>query len=149
MVEAFRALVTAAEKTAAPGAGGYHAPATPPLAAFSVLSSIFFPRFNEFLQLIGSSGLIMRPAERDLSGAAASPLRDYFTGTDTNADEYAALLRLGTELAVGEFGGRHLLYERFYLGPPDVLKERLLQRFDKEAAEEFVRNFLVLPEAGS
>ncbi|HEU5155880.1 MAG TPA: 4-hydroxyphenylacetate 3-hydroxylase N-terminal domain-containing protein [Streptosporangiaceae bacterium] len=145
MVESFRALVTAAEKTAVPGAGGYHVPATPPLAAFSVLSSMFFPRFSEFLQLIGSSGLIMRPSEGDLSGSAVSPLRDYFAGTDMSAEEYAALLRLAAEITVGEFGGRHLLYERFYLGPPDMLKERLLQRFDDQAAEAFVRRFLVLP----
>ncbi|TDB90685.1 4-hydroxyphenylacetate 3-monooxygenase [Actinomadura sp. KC216] len=145
MVESLRALVTAAEATAAPGPGGRHLPATPPLGSSSVLASMFFPRFGEFLQLIGSSGLIMGPSERDLSGPAAELLRDYFTGDVLSPDEHAALLRLASELAVGAFGGRHLLYERFYLGPPDVLRERFLQMFDREKAEQYARGWLVLP----
>ncbi|MEV0476531.1 4-hydroxyphenylacetate 3-hydroxylase family protein [Streptomyces prunicolor] len=147
MAETLRSLVTAAEALASPGPGGYHVPATAPLGSSSVLSSTFFPRMNEFLQLIGSSGLIMRPSEADLSGPAASLLCDYFSGQVLNAYEHAALLRLASELTVGEFGGRHLLYERFYLGPPDVLKERFLQLADTEKAEEFARGWLVLPGA--
>lgn len=145
MTEALRALVTAAEHAAGPGPSGHYVPRATPLGSLSVLGSMFFPRFAEFLHLIGSSGLIMAPSEQDLSGPVASLLRDYFTANAVSADEHAALLRLASELAVGAFGGRQLLYERFYLGPPDVLKERLLSLTDREKLEQYARSWLVLP----
>ncbi|MFD2467712.1 4-hydroxyphenylacetate 3-hydroxylase family protein [Amycolatopsis silviterrae] len=145
MTEALRALVTTAEHAAAPGPSGHYIPGTVPLGSSAVLGSMFFPRFAEFLHLIGSSGLIMAPSEEDLSGPAGSLLRAYFTGDALSVDEHAASLRLASELAVGGFGGRQLLYERFYLGPPDVLKERLFAMTDRERVERYARSWLVLP----
>lgn len=143
LVEALRSLVTAAEAGASVDRFGWYTPSWAPLGASGVLGSEFFARLIELLQLVGSSGLIMRPTLGDLGSAYADDLVDYFTGADVAAQEHVAVLNLAADLAVSDFAGRQLLYERFYLGQPDALKQRYLAGVDRERAEALARGLLV------
>lgn len=143
--EALRSLVLAAEAGAAPGPNGHFIAAWSPLAAAGVLGTEFFPRLTELLQLVGSSNLVMHPSERDLSGPGAEVFRSYLGAADLAngaADDPAAVLRLAAELAIGDFGGRQLLFERFYLGVPEALRDRYFQGSDTGPAQELVRGLL-------
>jgi 4-hydroxyphenylacetate 3-monooxygenase/anthranilate 3-monooxygenase (FAD)/4-hydroxyphenylacetate 3-monooxygenase len=125
-----------------------------PLAAAGVLGTEFFPRLTELLQLAGSSNLVMQPGERDLAGPAAEIFRSYLgsgaaaSGGDDLGGEPAEVLRLAAELAIGDFGGRQLLFERFYLGAPEALRDRYFQGTDTGPAEELVRGLLRPARAG-
>lgn len=124
-----------------------------PLAAAGVLGTEYFPRLTELLQLVGSSNLVMQPGEQDLAGPAGEIFRSYLgsgaaaTGTGDPGGEPAGVLRLAAELAIGDFGGRQLLFERFYLGAPEALRDRYFQGTDTGPAEELVRGLLRPPQA--
>ncbi|HEY1619590.1 MAG TPA: 4-hydroxyphenylacetate 3-hydroxylase N-terminal domain-containing protein [Streptosporangiaceae bacterium] len=152
--EALHSLVAAAEAAAGPGPGGHYVAAWSPLAAAGVLGTEFFPRLTELLQLAGSSNLVMQPGEQDLAGPAAEIFRSYLgsgaaaNGGDDLGGEPAEVLRLAAELAIGDFGGRQLLFERFYLGAPEALRDRYFQGTDTGPAEELVRGLLRPARAG-
>jgi aromatic ring hydroxylase len=146
--EALRSLVCAAEAAAHPGPGGYYLAGWSPLAAAGVLGTEIFPRLIELLQLVGSSNLIMHPAERDLTGPAAAVFRAYFGSPDSGTEQQAQVLNLAAELAVGAFGGRQLQFERFYLGAPDALRDRYFQGADVGRAEDLVLRLLPGPASG-
>jgi aromatic ring hydroxylase len=148
IVEALRSMVVSAEAQAHQDRFGFHVPAWSPLAASGVLSGQMYPRLIELLQLVGSSGLIMHPSARDLAGCDAQAFYEYFGGPGGEAARHVAILKLAGELAVNGFGGRQLLYERFYLGPPDALRRRYYQGSDIAAAEALAEGLIVAaPEA--
>lgn len=147
--EALRSLVRAAELASQPGPGGYYLAGWSPLAAAGVLGTEIFPRLIELLQLIGSSNLIMHPAERDLAGPAAEVFGSYIGSLNGGPGNQAQLLNLAAELAVGDFGGRQLQFERFYLGAPEALRERYLQGADLRPAEDLALGLLPGPPGGT
>src|SRR5581483_7639677 len=113
-LSAVRACVRAAEADAAPNEWGVHVPALDPLQASMTLFPRLYPRMVELLQLLASSGLVMVPSERDVDGPLAGDIARYFRGADSPARERIALFRLASDLALNSFGGRQVLYERFY-----------------------------------
>ena len=140
--EALRSLVRSAEVASQRGPGGYYLAGWSPLAAAGVLGTEIFPRLIELLQLIGSSNLIMHPAERDLAGPTATVFRSYIGSLNGAPGYQAQLLNLAAELAVGDFGGRQLQFERFYLGAPDALRVRYNQGADLRPAEDLALRLL-------
>jgi aromatic ring hydroxylase len=136
--ETFRSLVVAAQAGATPDAGGLYLCDETPLACSAMLNSRLNPRAIELLQLIVSSGLVMHPAAADEqpSAPAGDFYRQYFTGDGVDAGTHAALLRVAADLALGRFGGRQVLYERVFVGPPDAFRAKFLDQYSRTRGTE-------------
>lgn len=141
--EALWSIVRAAERSAERDRFGYYVASSQTLGALGVLNASFYPRAIELLQLVGSSGLIMHPTEEDLTGPSADYYDEYFRGRDTSGREHAQLLNLAADLAVHGFGGRQVLYERFYLGQPEVFRTAYYRGYDTGPARELARSLCV------
>ena len=141
-LSAVRACVRAAEADAAPNEWGVHVPALDPLQASMTLFPRLYPRMVELLHLLASSGLVMVPSERDVDGPVAGDIARYFRGADTPARERIALFRLASDLALHTFGGRQVLYERFYAGDPARLLANNYVRYDRSREVAMVRRLL-------
>lgn len=149
LCEALDALLLAAEAGAAPDRFGNWVPAVRSLGAQAALNITAYPRLVELLQLVGGSGLVMHPADADLEGEAAGDLEAYFEGRGRSARGHVALLRLAAELATNTFGGRQTLYERFYLGAPEVFRATFFRSYaDPRPAIELVDAMLGELERG-
>jgi 4-hydroxyphenylacetate 3-monooxygenase oxygenase component len=142
-VETVWAIVVAAERTATQDAFGWYVASAQTLGALGAVNSTLYPRAIELLQLIGSSGLIMHPTEKDLEGSSADYFEDYFRGRTVSGREHAELLKLAADLAVHGFGGRQVLYERFYLGQPEAFRATYYKGYDARRAQELARALCV------
>jgi len=91
---------------------------------------LFFPMVHQkavdALRLIGSSGLIMHPAEADFENPAIAPyLEQYMQGREgLPAKDRVRVFKLAWDLLGEAFGSRSLLYEHFFAGDP--INNRLL-----------------------
>ena len=150
-LSAVRACVRAAEADAAANEWGVHVPALDPLQASMTLFPRIYPRMVELLQLLGSSGLVMIPSERDVDvgGDVGTDVARYFRGAQTPARERIALFRLASDLALHTFGGRQVLYERFYAGDPSRLMANNFLRYDRSREVAMVRRLLDECPAGT
>lgn len=131
IVETFRCLVVAAEAGARPDGRGYVIPDRVPLATVGMLNATLYPRAIELLQLIVSSGLVMHPTAVDESPESESfPFfQRYFAGVDASGIEHGQLLRVAADIALDRFGGRQVLYERVFLGPPDAFRAKYFDQY--------------------
>lgn len=138
IAETFRSLVIAGEAGAHRSENGNYECDETPLACSAMLNSQLNPRAIELLQLIVSSGLVMHPAaaDEDPSSPALDFYGDYFAGDGADASAHAALLRVAADLALGRFGGRQVLYERVFVGPPDAFRAKFLDQYARTRGTE-------------
>ncbi|MFE8702515.1 4-hydroxyphenylacetate 3-monooxygenase, oxygenase component [Cytobacillus sp. FJAT-54145] len=102
-----------------------------------------YPRFMEILQLIGASGLIALPTEKDFfSEELNKDLNTYLQAANAKAFDRVKLFRLGWDLCMSAFGSRQTLYERFFFGDPVRSACGLYQSYNKEPYTEYVKDFL-------
>jgi 4-hydroxyphenylacetate 3-monooxygenase len=141
-LEAMRACLRAAEADASPDAYGVLCPARAPLDVARNLFPRWYPRMAEIVQLLGASGLMALPTERDLEGGAGADIEKYLQARGAPARERIRLFRLAWDATLSSFGGRQALYERFFFGDPVRMMSALYTVYDKEPAMERVRAFL-------
>lgn len=137
-VEMMRACIRAAEVDAAPSPRGVY---VPNLDALNVGMTTFpraYPRMVELLQILGASGLIMTPSHKDMEGERSLDAAKYFRGANTEAEERVRLFKVAADLAINSFGGRQVLYERFYAGDLSRLMAGSFARYDTEPAKRSV-----------
>lgn len=84
---------------------------------------LFFPpamaRAVEILRLMGSSGLIMTPTEKDFAHPDLQELLPrHMRGRDMDAHERVQIMKLAWEMVGTQFGGRQSMYENFFAGDP-------------------------------
>jgi len=148
--EVLRALVVAAEAESVRDRFGNYVPALQSLGASNVVAAKLYARSIDLLRLIGASGLIMHPSELDLLGDASDGMLRYFAASNQDAGTHVQLMKLASDLAIGDFGGRQLLYEQFYLGAPQALQARFFQNYASvQDAERLVETLLVQPGTSS
>lgn len=122
-IELCRAAIIAAEANSEPNKNGYYLPDFRPLSAIRNSGNTWYPRLREILQKILAGGLMYQPASVDVfNSPIKSDIEKYFRGADISAKEKVKLFKVGSELAVSDFGSRHELYERFYAGDPLFLR---------------------------
>jgi 4-hydroxyphenylacetate 3-monooxygenase oxygenase component len=102
--------------------GGSHGTLNRGLIAVTAIR-LFFPAVHEkavqTIRLIGSSGLVMTPTERDFANPELEDiLARHFRGSEKAARERVQIMKLAWDAISGEFGGRQLLYEFFFAGDP-------------------------------
>ena len=142
-VETMRACLRAAEADAAADKWGVFTPARPPLDTARNLFPRLYPRMVEIIQLNSSSSLMATPSAADFANPAELPdLEHYFAAADADAKERVALYRLAWEGACSAFGGRQVLYERFFFGDPVRMASALVDNTDLKPLSDRIRAFL-------
>lgn len=141
-LETLKALLFSAEGNAKLNKWGTM---TPDENAVKVATAIYprlYPRFMEIFQLIGASGLISIPTEKDFSSELRSDLDIYLQAANANSIDRVRLFRLAWDMCMSAFGSRQTLYERFFFGDPIRLSGGLYQSYDKSPYTTFVHDFL-------
>jgi 4-hydroxyphenylacetate 3-monooxygenase len=142
-VETERAFLRAAEADAITDERGYVHPNPDILSSSRNYFPKVYPRLIEILQLIGSSGLMATPSERDLNASAiGGDIDRYYQSATLMGKERVRLFRLAWDLACSGFAGRQVLYERFFAGDPFLLMASRFLSYDRSAAVARVKALL-------
>jgi len=147
-VETLRAYLRAAEVDAVPAEGGTVAPNPDIIWTARDYFPRVYPRLVEILQTLGASGLISTVPEATASGELAADVEKYLQSATLGGRERVRLFRLAWEIACSSFGGRQVLYERYFAG--DFFRNRAARytMYRKEEVRARVREFLARgPEA--
>jgi 4-hydroxyphenylacetate 3-monooxygenase len=140
--EVMKASLRAAEADAQIDSWGVMCPAGLPLEVIRTLFMNVYPRMVEILQLLGSSSFMIIPSEADFQSALSPEITQYLATDTASARERVKLFRLAWDIACSAFGGRQVLYERFFAGDPLNRAQFLYSIYPKEPIMQRIREFL-------
>ena len=141
-LETMKALRDKSEADAALDQWGYMCPSALPLQVASNIFPKIYPRFSEIIQMIGASGMIALPTDKDFQSAIQSDLAKYLQGATKTAEERVQLFRLAWDLTMSSFGTRQTQYERYFFGDPVRLSGHLYRSYTKDAGLEMIHRLL-------
>ncbi len=142
-VETLRAYLLASEAAAIEDANGYWVPNPSIMGTARNYFPKVYPRLIEILQLIGSSGLMATPTERDLARPElAADVNKYYQSATLMGHDRVRLFRLAWDLSCSSFAGRQVLYERFFAGDPYVAMAARFLTYDRAETVARVRALL-------
>ncbi|TSB44908.1 4-hydroxyphenylacetate 3-monooxygenase, oxygenase component [Alkalicoccobacillus porphyridii] len=101
-----------------------------------------YPRLAEILTLLGASGLICIPTEKDFESPNEAVLSHTLQGERLAAKDKIKLNRMAWDLTMSSFGSRQTLYERLFFGDPVRTPVSIYSMYPKESAKEKVLSFL-------
>jgi 4-hydroxyphenylacetate 3-monooxygenase len=142
IAETIRAFRFSAEAQAHEDRYGHYMPLRRPLDTSRNLFPKMYPKLIEIVQLLGASSLMATPTAADLNNAIADDVETYFQTVNLNSKDRIALFRLAHDIAVSGFGGRQVLYERFFFGPQPVIASIYFDLYDKDQYIERVTALL-------
>jgi 4-hydroxyphenylacetate 3-monooxygenase len=143
VVETERAYLRAAEADAITDERGFVHPNPDIMSTARNYFPKVYPRLIEILQLIGSSGLMATPTEKDLKAPElAEEIDRFYQSATLMGKERVQLFRLAWDLACSSFAGRQVLYERFFAGDPFLLMAARFTGYDRSAAVARVKALL-------
>ncbi|MBM4260712.1 MAG: 4-hydroxyphenylacetate 3-monooxygenase, oxygenase component [Deltaproteobacteria bacterium] len=143
VVETLRAYIRSAEADAITDEHGFVHPNPNIMSTARNYFPKAYPRIVEILQLIGSSGLMATPSEKDLTAPALSEDIDrYYQSATLMGKERVQLFRLAWDLSCSAFAGRQVLYERFFAGDPFLLMASRFTSYDRSEAVARVKKML-------
>jgi 4-hydroxyphenylacetate 3-monooxygenase len=140
--ETMRACLRAAEADAVRNKWGVFMPTRAPLDTARNLFPRLYPRMVEIIQLNSSSGLMATPSEADFGSPLAPDIDRYYASAKANSRDRVALYRLAWDVACSSFGGRQVLYERFFFGDPLRMASALVANTDLKPYIDRVNDFL-------
>jgi 4-hydroxyphenylacetate 3-monooxygenase len=144
-----RSFIRAAEIDAVHDELGYYHPNPDIMSTARNYFPRVYPRLIEILQLIGSSGLMATPLERDLNQPElASDIERYYQGATVGGRDRVRLFRLAWDLACSSFAGRQVLYERFFAGDVNALLQARFRAYDRSEITRRVQSLLDRPAGG-
>ncbi|MFC7322001.1 4-hydroxyphenylacetate 3-monooxygenase, oxygenase component [Halobacillus campisalis] len=141
-LESSKALLLASEVQSLKDKNGVMLPDRTPLYVAVNQFQGNYPRFTEILQLLGASGMINLPQEKQFDSAIGEKLDYYMQGFEVNGKERVQLFSLAFDLCMSSFGSRQTLYERFFFGDPVRLSQTIYQTYEMECAKDFVKNIM-------
>lgn len=95
---------------------------------------------NHLMQL-GSSGYVSSPQQQTIE-VLGDAIENYFRGATSAMKEKVALFRMAWDLVGSSWGGRQLLYERFFFGDSQAWKAQMYNMIDKTEAISMVQKLL-------
>ncbi|MCA9836144.1 MAG: 4-hydroxyphenylacetate 3-monooxygenase, oxygenase component [Trueperaceae bacterium] len=143
-LETMKALKLAAEQGACLDKYGTMTPAKEPINVARNLFPQLYPRMVEILQLLGASGMIMIPTEKDRHGPKAQEIAKYLQAAHASSDERIKLFRLAWDMTLSSFGARQNLYEKFFFGDPVRTQAALFESYNASPYIEKVKAFLAI-----
>ena len=140
--EIMKGFVLAAEHEAELNAGGVMVPNGIKLKmAFHYYQKVY-PRITDILTLIGASGLICIPSEKDFASPIEQSLTRTLQGDKITAKDKIKLFRMAWDLTMSAFGSRQTLYEQMFFGDPVRTPVSIYSVYSKDAAKKLVTSFL-------
>jgi 4-hydroxyphenylacetate 3-monooxygenase len=143
-LETMKALLEKSENDAKLDKWGYICPCIIPLQVASNIFPKIYPRFSEIIQLIGASGMVSLPTEKDFNSVIRTDLDQYLQGASKPAEERIKIFRLAWDLTMSSFGTRQTQYERYFFGDPVRLSNVLYKNYPKNEYVKVICNFLSL-----
>ena len=145
-LEILKACVRASEADAELNQWGVMCPSAAPLVAGrNLFPRMMYPRMAEIIQILGSSSLMALPSEADFDTALTPEVERYLATDNSSARDRARLFHLAWDVTCSSFGGRQVLYERFFGGDPVRNSISLSHNYDRGPAMARVREFLDRP----
>ncbi|GGF32136.1 putative 4-hydroxyphenylacetate 3-monooxygenase [Halobacillus andaensis] len=141
-LESGKALLLASELQAEKDDRGIMIPNRTPLYVAVNQFQETYPRFIEIVQLLGASGMINLPDEKQFASPIGDVLDHYLQGFEIKGKERVQLFQLAFDLCMSSFGSRQTLYERFFFGDPVRLSQMIYQTYDMEPSISFVKEML-------
>ena len=142
-LETLKACMRASEADAWLNDFGVMCPAQAPITVGRALyPTTIYPRLAEIVQLLGSGNLMALPSEGDFDAPIGPEVARYLTTDTADARERVRLFRLAWDVACSAFGGRQVLYERFFGGDPTRNALLLYRTYNRDGAVDRVREFL-------
>ena len=142
-LETLKACLRASEADAQLNQWGVMCPAQGPITAGRALyPTMIYPRLAEIVQLLGASSLMALPSEGDFDAAIGPDVERYLATDSSGGRDRVRLFRLAWDVACSAFGGRQVLYERFFGGDPVRNAMLTYRTYDREGAMGRVREFL-------
>lgn len=148
-VETIRAYLRAAEAEAVPGDGGVWAPDPNIMWTARDYFPRVYPRLVEILQVVGASGLIATAPEATVETELGAEVERYYQSATLGGRDRVRLFRLAWDIACSSFGGRQVLYERYFAG--DFFRNRAARyaMYRKDEVQARIRAFLERPTEGA
>ena len=143
-LETMKALKLAAEQNAFTDAYGTLTPAKEPINVARNLYPQLYPRMVEIIQLLGASGMIMIPTEKDRKGPKGKEISKYLQARNGSSDERIRLFRFAWDMTLSSFGARQNLYEKFFFGDPVRTQCALYEAYDTQPLVDRINTFLAL-----
>lgn len=133
-------LVDAQIATCITNENGYVEPGRQALYAAIVLQSEAYPRMLEYLRELCGGGVIQLPSSvTDFTNPETRiDIERYIQSPQYPAIERVKLLKMIWELIGSEFAGRQEQYEKFYAGPPFVVKKRMAMEYNFNKSDKLV-----------
>ena len=142
-LEVTKACLRAAEADAFENKWGVMCPDPAPLnAARQLFAETLYPRMVEIVQLLGSSSLMALPTEADFETVLSPDVSRYLATDTATARDRAKLFHLAWDAACSAFGGRQLLYERYFAGDPVRNAMLMYSSYDSGPLVDRVKEFL-------
>ncbi|GGB40525.1 4-hydroxyphenylacetate 3-monooxygenase oxygenase component [Tistrella bauzanensis] len=130
-LEVHRVCLDAMEAGAARTPAGYLAPLA--RDAFRLHGVGASDRAESLLEDILTSSLILTGGEADLDAPEIGGLVDqFFRGNAPDTRHHLRLMAVAGDMLQSAFGARSQLYERFHMGPPEMIRARLYGKTDRE-----------------
>lgn len=143
-LETMKALIEKSENDAKMDQWGFMRPSIIPLQVASNIFPKIYPRFSEIIQIIGASGMVSLPTEKDFHSLIKTDLDRFLQGTNKNGEERVKIFRLAWDLTMSSFGTRQTHYERYFFGDPIRLASNLYKQYPIEKHVEEICSFLNL-----
>jgi 4-hydroxyphenylacetate 3-monooxygenase len=133
-------LVDAQIATCTTNTNGIVEPGRQALYAAIVLQAEVYPRMLNLMRELCGGGVIQLPS--NVADFANPEIRAdidrYNQSPGYDGEERVKLMKLAWDLIGSEFAGRHDQYEKFYAGPPFVVKTRMYQAYNFDKSQTLV-----------
>ena len=140
--ESMKSLLLASEIHASFDKWGTMVPDLNPLAAAITLYPKQYPRLVEIVQLLGASGLVSIPTEKDFCSPIKEDVKQYMQAATCDAAARVKLFRLAWDATMSAFGSRQTLYERFFFGDPIRFVHGTYREYERKEFVDQIYRFL-------
>jgi 4-hydroxyphenylacetate 3-monooxygenase len=117
-------------------------PNAKPLMTAIIYYQKTYPRLVEILHLLGASGFISLPTEKDFDSLIGKDLEKYLQSKNDSAKDRVQLFRLAWDLTMSPFGSRQTQFERFFFGDSIRLSSSLFHLYDRATFVRYVQSFI-------
>lgn len=133
-------LVDAQIATCTTNANGIVEPGRQALYAALVLQAEVYPKMLNLMRELCGGGVIQLPSSVADFGnpEIRADIERYNQSPGYGGEARVKLMKLAWDLIGSEFAGRHDQYEKFYAGPPFVVKTRMYQAYDFDKSQALV-----------
>lgn len=102
-----------------------------------------YPRLSEIIRILGASGLMGIPTEKDFNHEEIGPIINRgLQGKNLEGYERVQLFRLAWDITLSAFGSRQTHYEYYFFGDPIRMGMTYFDQYDKESFKQYVQDFM-------